>query len=812
MGKHYSVQEGHVAVFTSLVNLKKVLDRAKPNSSLEDVLTPVISALVEHKIGVTKGVGEQLAKDVQTPEFTKLVDEAIKLWEVKEDIWTPEKEVKFLQLRKQELVNQKKEAGILTTESSLVPRNFGRYSEVPDSLPAMESAFKIAKKQDISNYQLFNKLIMAYAANDQLDEANQVLIFAKEKGFTSGLNVTDAITKSHLRRGEIDDALKLLDEIQSKNEDIKIFGSTLVDILILMAEKGEHQKILDILPSYPSNNFINMKQSNVDKLLGVYSQQGLVEEVSSLFHTLRNGDWISSSPEAKVLAPLIEAYIVSGDTAGATQEFEKIVRHYKKMANKFDLTNRLIEEENVEAMQKVLDISIEAIGEEKSLYDLAFSFLEMDRKAQVKKLFETPGLRYNGDKMAYLCSTFRRHGKLQQLEDLVQFSKAIFGCDRDFLYQQLVAAYSDDANRVHECWIQIQEEGHAPSDELKISIAKSLKNGGISVPFEVPTSFEKVAEKISEKVIPTKEVKISVKKEKIDNTSEIETVLLEALKNKDFPTLHEELKKPNISGTCKSEIIKTLMEENNVEEAIKVVMLVNLYKKPRNIPLVLKDRIGHFLSELIKEDKKQFDELETLWSIELQRVFGLASRKIKFLIENNDDAYIDCLHKHNDGKDVSKWIVNSEVLSEVAVKKPELISQIENLASEGNIPANTLMCKLALEQEDSDRFVNYWNKCGDNNEERMSKIHVDSISSSRKFDIVATQINADHDLMVKLTTRCLNRLSKENKDNQELLEVSSKAVNMSIPLDSFGVFTLKKLLSIPEFTMKEEAQKIIDTK
>ena len=44
---------------------------------------------------------------------------------------------------------------------------------------------------------------------------------------------------------------------------------------------------------------------------------------------------------------------------------------------KLELTEQLIEAENVEAMQNILDLSIGLIGEEKSLYDLALSFLAL---------------------------------------------------------------------------------------------------------------------------------------------------------------------------------------------------------------------------------------------------------------------------------------------------------------------------------------------------------------------------------------------------------------------------------------------------
>lgn len=76
----------------------------------------------------------------------------------------------------------------------------------------------------------------------------------------------------------------------------------------------------------------------------------------------------------------------------------------------------------------------------------------------------------------------------------VRLSKGIFGCDRDFLYQSLVRAFRDDALRVEEAWLEVQEEGLAPSDRLKLDIAKALEAGGREVPFEVPVQYERVAE------------------------------------------------------------------------------------------------------------------------------------------------------------------------------------------------------------------------------------------------------------------------------------------------------------------------------
>merc|ERR1711902_384264 len=79
----------------------------------------------------------------------------------------------------------------------------------------------------------------------------------------------------------------------------------------------------------------------------------------------------------------------------------------------------------------------------------------------------------------------------EAVEALVRLTKNLHGCARDFLYQELVTAFKDDMPRVEEAWLEIQEEGHAPSDQLKIKIANALEAGGREVPFEVPETYVK---------------------------------------------------------------------------------------------------------------------------------------------------------------------------------------------------------------------------------------------------------------------------------------------------------------------------------
>ena len=57
--------------------------------------------------------------------------------------------------------------------------------------------------------------------------------------------------------------------------------------------------------------------------------------------------------------------------------------------------SRLVVDENLKDLQRVIDICINVVGEEITLYTLAKVFLKEGRRQQAKKMLETPGLKYS---------------------------------------------------------------------------------------------------------------------------------------------------------------------------------------------------------------------------------------------------------------------------------------------------------------------------------------------------------------------------------------------------------------------------------
>eukprot|EP00090_Calanus_glacialis_P034548 TRINITY_DN5817_c0_g1_i1.p1 TRINITY_DN5817_c0_g1~~TRINITY_DN5817_c0_g1_i1.p1 ORF type:complete len:1542 (-),score=471.24 TRINITY_DN5817_c0_g1_i1:80-4384(-) len=558
-------------------------------SDPEEKLGPVLEELVRLHIGVPTEVVDSLRRLVKSEENLELLDKAVVEWENRENFWTQDAEADCLGERKQLYKERVGDVG-----GNKAPRQNeyrSRYFAIPESREKMEEIQTILASRGDVNVVLSSKLIQAYAEEGMVDKALDLANYSrKNMEFNVSPSNLEAIVTEMVEQGNAKDAMQVLEDEIAR--DGKIFISTFMTVLAGMAEAGEDQFVLDNIGKVELNKYLFTKgkdNSNSERLLAVYARKGDVKKVEEVFNTLLAAG-LAGTGHVSNLNSLVDVHLVNGDIRAAIAEFERLARLYKKMPKKFELVCRLIDEENVEAMQAVLDISIDLLGEERSLYNLAYCFLHMERRAQAKKLFETPGLRYEKDQMEYMCSQFVESGNLQGLEDLVSLSKGIFGCDRDMLYQQLVSAYKDDADKVEDIWLQVQEEGHAPSDRLKLDIAKALKAGGKSVPFAEPVEYVEV---LKSPEVETKEPKVVKKeakapREPMNYDHFVDEEVYTALKAEDFNTAVEmvmnSFEKENTSLKCKRKVVEVLIEENKIEEAaLLATRLANSFKNPKKI-------------------------------------------------------------------------------------------------------------------------------------------------------------------------------------------------------------------------------------
>jgi len=587
----------------------KVLEYVAENASKyraapETVLTPVLEELVRLRIGVPSSVVNTLKEELKSDEVIDLLDKAALEWDNRESFWTAETITGCLNDRKQlhwDKVNA--EGG----NQMRTANKYRGYFKIPESIEEMEEIQEVlAGRGDVSP-TLSDKLILAYSAAGTMDKAVALIKYTKKNKPDFDLSPTahSSVVKALVDLEKVEEALDLLEQkTQSQNTDkSKPFVASLLYCLEGLAKQGKDQKVLEMINNCDRDNFLSVRNYNntdtrTGSVLSVYSSKGDVKMVQEIFNALTSAK-LSTHNDIVNLNALVEVHMVAGDLKGAVAEFGRIARVYKKLPKKYDLTYRLIEEEDIEAMQEVLDTSIEVAGEEKSLYHLAFCFLDTGRITQARKLLETPGLRYNEENFKFQCNIFQRDNRPQVLEDLVSISKNIFGCDRNMLYQQLVSAYKEDADKVSDIWVQVQEEGFPPSDSLKIEIARALKAAGKPLPFEEPLEVAEKSVEVDTKVDTTSKNTVEMINEEV----------IKALDMKDFNTatemIMESFEKGNTSLKCKKKVIDSLTKEDRIEEASKIaIRLAHGFENPNNIRF--KELYINIINKLDDDKKQEF--------------------------------------------------------------------------------------------------------------------------------------------------------------------------------------------------------------
>merc|ERR1712106_863899 len=492
--------------------------------------------------------------------------------------------------------------------------------------------------------------------------------------FTLNPTTLDAVVTGLVNQGRAREALDWMEtQIKKEGDKYPVFISSLMTCLAGLAEAGEDQLVLDMLAKTSQDEFIctNIGSHNTDRLRFVYSRKGDVKMAHEVCDALVASK-MASPNHTNILSSLVEVHLSNGDLKVAVAEFERISRVYKKLVKKYDLLCRLIDQDEVDAIQDVQDISTKIIGEQNSLYDLAYCFLKVGRKAQARKLFDTPGLGYEQGSLEFILGHIKASGDLQALEDLVALTKAISGCDRDMLYLQLVTAFNNDADKISDIWLQVQEEGHAPSDKLKIAIAKALKAGGHTVPFEEPVEYLDVPE--SKKPTTNSETKATSVPENLANLKDEE--IYTALKISDFNTATEMAMKSiddkNISLKCKKMVLDVLTNENLLEEAtLFATKLANSYENPRNIKF--KELYRNMVDKL--DDAKKAEFLASLSPVFVDQ---LESFKKEPKIETESKPVTP--KKEKEYIKVAESVFAGDVLVKEALDKKDITGILESMS------------------------------------------------------------------------------------------------------------------------------------
>lgn len=533
----------------------------------------------------------------------------------------------------------------------------------------------------------------------------------------------------------------------------QVYYSSLMNCLSAFAEQGDHATVMETLEKVNPEGFVN-KGALTNKLLSRYSSRGEAENLHEVSTFLITHNFASADNNDNLVAN-IDVYLEQNDLTNAVAEFSRIVKIYKKTPRKFQLTCKLIEEENAGAIQEVLESSSSVIGEDRSLLDLAHAFLHLGKKVQAKKLLDTPGLRYFEDRFVYIFEQLSKEDNAPgAAESFVQITKNVFNCDRDLLFTKLVDLHAKDVDKVDDIWLQVQEEGLVPSNRLMRAIGKVFKENGREVPFgDIP-------EDDPEPVKPQSKGR----------------------KSRSTPATSQSTTAPN-----KYASFSKLVQTDKLVEANK--MAIEMCKEKSERPM---RNCYPFFQQLFQawDSKGNMEAMEHFMKSVDSRanaILKLDSVYKGMLFKHNPEAYFSLIS--SDSEAHTKYVVNGPVLVETIEKNPSLQDKIDALASEGNITATLLSAKLSLHQKNAEKLLKSFEKITLMTDNRVYSRIFDKVDSVDKVRMSLDIVGSDEACHVKILENALYNL----KETPATLDLARIAVEKGLNQTHFSKPVMRAL-------------------
>lgn len=796
------LERRELSLSRTLVHIHSLSHRYHPDETPDQVVHTVLKELHRQHLGVHPEIVDELGK-LLTHEEAKATLEELRSMYNDNDYWTREKVQEFMDMNR-----SKRRYEAAKSHPNFIPMNRDGYIDdksFPHNIADMERMFGIMQNKGKLNMRLSKELCRHHVRDGNVDKAKEIIESSRKlnETFTSNVWVIDDIVGYYLKQDNVDAAVQFVeDEVKSGS---KVFATTFVDIAIACAKKGEHSKVLDLLRAIDKDCLSRSHREDEGKrfrqIVDYYAKEQDEDNMIAVQECLKECHLVTAlaSKSSNFLAPFVSMHLSKGDSEAAVQAFEKFAKEEKRLPFKSSLMKALIEEEDMEKMQRVLDASIEVIGEERALYDLAINFLEMGKSSQARKLLATPGLRYNHEKVANAVTHLTENKRLEALEKFVQLTQPVFGCDREFLYTKLVGAYSDNAVKMNDIWVNMQEEGFAPSDALKLKMADAFRGAQMQVPFELPEHPTEIPEprKIHRVVVKPNIHSSSVTKEQPSRgkitVDEYYTTLADG----------------KATRAMAMDLLATLVDKNNVDTAVKV-FLDTIVKDAK-----LLSTVNNIVLKLFgKLDLDQLENIRSQADDKLCALFFLDSRVARAKIDQDFGKFLDQVPDSETDRKYSSFISMAPHCknSEQAERCAEVAVSVQDLPNGDYFALEVLKaCVVSGQRDIAQRIVGGISKdaLSKLNTSNMKHISLDDLEEAKNF-FSASDIEMSKENMARL----YNRLAKEKfeANNVQGGEATLKeALVKWTPLDLLTNDNLKKII-VGDFSQeqKDSAKSVLD--
>lgn len=408
------------------------------------------------------------------------------------------------------------------------------------SVPLQKNAFQIEgnseylerlltenKANDVTKTRL--TLLRAYRNDKNLIKFEALLRQMEDEKEDLGRRVYAQWISLQLDLGDLNAAIQTLEQVKQKLADFNLGSKLAIQFASALFDDNRFDEALNFLNEHKSAEAPTKDNGQTRRmastLLNKVAVNSTMDNVHKLFNSLINNNHVLINNG--VLNCVIRGHLIKNEIEQTVETFKQFTKAYKLTPLRQTLYNHFITNDDLVNLQKIADASSAVYGEQSSLQDLAFAFIECTRLVQARRIFEMPALVLRRDKMVYYLDNWVECGRVDCLEGLLEATKTIEHFDRSEIHNRLLTVYCREGltEKALELWLTMQEDGDAPSNVFLVELSKLLQSKGLNVPFIIPestpNSMDADAEKANVKTTAVQPKKTVFKSERAKALAEV---------------------------------------------------------------------------------------------------------------------------------------------------------------------------------------------------------------------------------------------------------------------------------------------------
>lgn len=370
------------------------------------------------------------------------------------------------------------------TSGELVPIPLERKSfRIQPTSANLEYILSNGKARDPQNVQF--SLLMVYHRENKLGSFEEFLQKLENENAAISNFIYAKWVDLKIGSGDLTGALQTTEQVREKRPDFFVFKDTTIKIAAAFIDNNQFDEALAFFEKNKYEKTSLKNQKVCCELLNKVAASN-PDYLQRFLECLLQNNHLQLHPNA--LIPLIRIHLEKNDTNQTVDTFVRFAQEYNMTPLSHEICTHLIKTEDLTNLQKVVDACAMVHGEQNSLINLAFVFVECDRLEQARNIFEMPQLKVNSNRMVYYLEKYVKRDDVHSLESLVEATRNINRIDRSEILEHLLTVYcqKEATEKALELWITMQEQGEAPTNAFMLKLGEYLKSKGFNVPFVMP--------------------------------------------------------------------------------------------------------------------------------------------------------------------------------------------------------------------------------------------------------------------------------------------------------------------------------------